>query len=146
MILILAPLQDPLADALQQQLPADVSCLRLSSDDLVFAPHWLHRIDENGVSRTEIVLSNGQLICSENVRALFNRIQSLEAIHFLNETDRQYADMEFTSLYYSFLQSMSGAMLQSFDLYQMQAVHPNEWIFRTAAIAAGIPVTDLELS
>lgn len=146
MILILAPQNDPVADALQQRLPADAPVLRLSPDDLVFAPHWVHRIDENGKPETELGLLNGQLIHSGDVQVVFNRIVYLEAIHFLNETDRIYADMEFNSLFYSFLQSLSGSMLQPFWLQQMQAAVANEWILKSTAIALGIPVTDLELS
>jgi hypothetical protein len=146
MILLLARNNDPVADALQQRLSSESSFLRVSPEELVFAPVWVNEISESGVSSVRIRLANGKEILSADVKAAYNRILRLDAIHFLDEVDRNYGSLEFTALFYSLMQSLNNALLLPFNISQMQADHLSEWVIKSAAIDVGLPVTDLELS
>lgn len=146
-MLLLAPDSDPVVNALAARLSAlQAPFFRVSPDQLVFAPFWVNEISETGASYTRIQLPDGREIDSRKIHAAYNRIQRLEAIHFLNQVDRQYADMEFTALFFSFMECLSDAMIYPFNLWQMQADQVSEWNLKSAAMAAGLRVTDMELS
>ena len=79
----------------------------VSSEELVFAPYWAHRLEDSRVT-TELRLSDGTVLDSMNIAVVFNRLLALSLPHFAkaSEADRDYATREMNALCLSWLASL----------------------------------------
>ena len=77
----------------------------VSSEELVFAPYWMHLLEDMQVI-TDIHLSNGVLLNSLDIGVVFNRLHEMTMLHFSTEVDRDYATREMTALCLSWLASL----------------------------------------
>ena len=147
MILVLSNIGDEVAYAVFRQLQKQAKhVLLVTAVDLVFAPYWRQEISELGVAVTEIRLQNGVRIESGKVQVAYNRLNYLEALHFLNATDRAYAEIEFMALYFSFLKSLGPALIRPFEPWQLMPGGLSELELQSTAIAAGVPVMDMHFT
>jgi len=79
----------------------------VSSEELVFAPYWAHRLEDSRVT-TELRLSDGTVLDSVDSAVVFNRLLALSLPHFARttEADRDYAAREMNALCLSWLASL----------------------------------------
>src|ERR1044072_3099721 len=123
-ICILCNQNDQVAQALFLHLQNSHAPVYLvTAEDLIFATSWKHEISEEGKCHTEIILQNGTHIHSGRLRAVFNRIRFMQMPHFLDVTDRSYAEMEMFALFVSFLKSIEHVL---FEPLQRDSLLPEE--------------------
>lgn len=143
MILLLGHQHDSIIHALHELLKETNSdVLRLFPEDLIFASEWLHQINRNGQTSTEITLPNQRKIFSSAITALFNRIQHLQINHFVNAVDRVYANAEFNALYLSFLKSLEAVAINPVQTSLLATDTEHNWYYKVTASRLGIPVAD----
>lgn len=141
--LILCHVNDGLSLALHEQL----QCLGIDSHlvmahELASAHSWKQTITPDGKCFTEIILRNGQIINSENLKSVYNRIRQIEMLHFLNPADRAYANMEMFALYVSFLKNIESVMIEPIQTSQLTLDEPNMLYYFKAAADSGLQVLD----
>ncbi len=143
MILILCNDVDEVALRLHGKLrDRSPDALLVTAADLLFAPYWRHMLTADGLASTEIRLLNGTVIRSEEVQAAYSRLSYPQAVHFLNETDKAYAEMEFHALLLSFLHSLGGALPAPLASWQITSEGWSSLQLQAAAMEAGLPVLD----
>lgn len=103
---------------------------------------WQHFISISGKCSTEIVLPDNKIIQSHTLKTVFNRIRFLPMLHFINEGDRQYAEMEIFALFTSFLKSINAVLINPLQTCQLFQDEENELLIKHQAIEAGLPVCD----
>jgi hypothetical protein len=148
--LILAHLNDETALRVYAELRSrhgSDNVLIASNEELVYAPHWMHRF-QSGHFLTRIRLADGTVLDSESIGVVFNRLRFPIMPHFdkSSEADKNYAVMEMHSLLLSWLASLPCAVLNpatSRGLAGPERSHA-EWI--CLAQAAQLPVRRLVLS
>ena len=88
-----------------QRLAASVRnhLVMVTPAQLALAPRWEHRVGRQTL--TSIRLANGVELRSEEICAVFNRLEHVEAPHWRNATanERQYVDQELQALVLSWL-------------------------------------------
>ena len=113
----------------------------ISSDELVLAPKWVHRVDADAAA-TELSLANGERLDSGAATLVFNRIRYVSMPHFARArpADRDYAVMEMHALLRSWLSSLPCPVVNRATpsgLYGAERTVP-EWL--ALAGRAGLPV------
>lgn len=113
----------------------------VSSEELVFAPYWAHRLEDSRVT-TDLRLSDGAVLDSVNIEVVFNRLLALTMPHFASasEADRDYATREMNALCLSWLASLPCPVVNaatSMGLSAQMRSHA-EWLL--LAGKAGLPV------
>ena len=142
-ILIFCNQQDAIALSLFRQLRSKGERVRLvTAENLSYATSWIHEIDAEGNGFTEIILQDGKIIRSDEAQAVWNRIRFFPMAHFKNDTDRFYAQNEMHALYYSFLKSIRGALINPVYTYDLALEEENMLYLNRQAINAGLPVMD----
>lgn len=140
-ILILSNKNDWFADNLDLQLKKrGINSVIVYAEQLVLAKSWSQTISSEGNCTTEIVLQNGTIINNNDVNCVYNRIRFLEMFHFINATDRNYADLEMLALYVSFLKSMDSKMLEPIQNKDLIIEETNLLYYYTVAAQCGIDV------
>lgn len=119
----------------------------VSSEELVLAPYWAHRL-ENVQVTTNIHLSDGTTLDSANIGLVFNRLVVLTMPHFASatEVDRDYAVMEMTALCLSWLASLPCPVVNAVTppgLGTQTRTHA-EWLW--LAGKAGLPTQGYHLT
>jgi hypothetical protein len=141
--LILSYRNDRLSIALHKQLQSlAIDSKLVMAHDLALASSWLQTITPNGQCFTEIILRNGLVINSNNLKSVYNRIKHIEMAHFSNPTDQVYANMEMFALYISFLKNIENAMIEPLQASQLILEEPNMLYYFKTAAAAGLNVLD----
>jgi hypothetical protein len=141
--LIFCNQNDAIAFALYQQLlKMGKNTSLITAEELQYATSWIHELDSMGNGFTEIKLQNGNTIHSGEIKAVWNRIRYFPMMHFLNETDRYYAQNEMSALYFSFLKSINNALINPIEVYDLAVQEYNLLYLKHQANLAGLPVTD----
>lgn len=142
-ILILCDKNDWIAKKVYQQLiNAEIDTAIVFAEQLAFAKSWKQLISETGECYTEIYLQDSQYINSKKLKSVFNRIKFINMPHFLNVTDRNYAEMEMFALYASFLKSISNALIEPIQTKNLIIEDINLLYYFNLAINAGLEVID----
>lgn len=142
-ILILCNEHDAVAQALYQQLIKKNKPVSLIvAEELMYARSWIHEINSKGKTTTEIILQNGKVIHSDKLKAAWNRIRFFSMAHFVNETDRYYAQNEMSALFYSFLNSINKALINPINTHDLGMESENLLYLQQHAINAGLKVLD----
>jgi|GEM_PF-2869539 len=115
--------------------------LRLVTDAALSFASWLHEADSNGVFFTRIRLHDGFIIEPGMIGALVNRIAYFPMPHFIEQTDRQYAEMEMVALYTSFLYSIKDKVIDGMPVRHINT-SDNTLYYYAHAVKAGIDVLD----
>jgi len=115
----------------------------VSSEMLAYSLSWEHRVGTDDAS-IRIMLANGNLISSDNVSGVLNRILSVptDHLHMVSQADRDYATQELNAFFMSWLYSLPRPI---FNLPTPQGLsgqwrHVSEWVW--LASKAGLPVAD----
>ena len=142
-ILILCNQNDTIALAVYEELSNSQKniCL-VTAEQLIYAPYWKHVLNAKGKGYTEIILQNGLAIRSGELKVVWNRIRFFNMAHFINETDRQYAQTEMFALYFSFLKSINAALIDPVETNDLSMGEDNLLHLKHQAIKAGLPVLD----
>jgi len=142
-ILILCNQNDAVAIALYGQLTnSGEKVYLITAEELIYAASWNHEINEKGKGTTEIILQNGYIIRSAELKSAWNRIRYFPMTHFKNETDRYYAQSEMFALYFSFLKSINDVLANPVHTYDLVFEEDNTWYQKKQAIDAGLAVCD----
>jgi hypothetical protein len=142
MWLVLAPAADSSALWVWQGLRGRglVPVEFVSVELLVRSPRWVHRLGGAGES-TAVVLSDGRLIRSEEVRGALNRIGWVapETLTGVAEEDREYAGQELHAFFLSWLNALPGNVLGRPTPQGLcgRWRHLSEWV--VLAALAGLP-------
>jgi hypothetical protein len=142
--LIIAHLGDETALRVSAKLQARHGRRRVklvSSDELVLAPYWDHRLEGSSVS-TELRLSDNTVLNSTSIDVVFNRLMAVPMPHFASATemDRDYAAREMHALCLSWLASLPCPVVNAPTPTSLgaQARSHAEWLL--CAGKAGLPV------
>ncbi|BDT68111.1 hypothetical protein os1_22930 [Comamonadaceae bacterium OS-1] len=105
---------------------------------------WSHTVDAHGCAHTRLVLPGRPALHSNQIRAVFNRIQHLPMPQFSQAPpkDRDYAAMELQALVLSWLAACGGCVVQPLRgqpwlTPQLPLLH-----WASAAARCGLPVAD----
>ncbi len=102
--------------------------------------HWDHRIESNGAT-ISITLADGRVISEKSIRGVLNRLVSAPSslLPFVSPDDREYAFIEFTAFFLSWLYALPGPVLNrpSPQGLSGQWRHKSEWAF--LAQKSGLP-------
>jgi hypothetical protein len=145
-IVIFCNQNDAIAMAVYQQLTDRHNAHMVTAEDLIYAPLWKQELNTKAKGTTEIVLQNGSIIRSGEVKAVWNRIRYFPMQHFINEVDRHYAQTELFALYYSFLKSINAALINPVETYDFAMEEDNMLYLKQQAIIAGLPVLDYQFT
>jgi len=142
-ILILCNQNDAIANGVYQQLiHHQENVCRVTAEELIYASSWNHSLTEKGKSNTEIILQNGTIIRSGELKAVWSRIRFFQMLHFINEADRHYAQTEMFALYVSFLKSINDHLIDPVHTYDFAMEEENILYLKQQAVHAGLPVLD----
>lgn len=85
----------------------------LTPELLHYSFHWEHRLRRDGVSSVAFTLADGRRIDGGSIRGVVNRIPLVPAhlLQHLVESDRAYAQQEWTALHMSWLASLQVPVL-----------------------------------
>ena len=120
--------------------------IRVVTDtELVFAS-WLHEAGSNGLFFTRIRLRDGFVIEPSVIKAVVNRIPFFQMVHFINQADRSYAEMEMYALYISFLRSIETKVTDGMQVRHINIAEPNALYFYAMAVKAGMEVLDSQFT
>ncbi|GAC1448154.1 MAG: hypothetical protein NVSMB7_09400 [Chitinophagaceae bacterium] len=116
--------------------------IRVVTDtELVFAS-WVHEAGSDGSFFTRIGLRDGFIIEPSVIKAVVNRIPYFQMVHFINQADRSYAEMEIYALYISFLRSIEAKVTDGMQVRHINIAEPNALYFGAIAVKAGMEVLD----
>lgn len=113
----------------------------VSSEELVYAPHWIHKL-ENVHTHTSLRLADGASLDSEQLGVVFNRLRSIRLPQFdaSSEVDRSYSVQETYAFWLSWLASLPCPVVNPPSprgLGSQERSWP-DWI--SLAAKAGLPV------
>jgi hypothetical protein len=115
----------------------------VSSEELVFAQHWSHRIESGEIS-TDIQLADNTILKSDSIGVIFNRLTFPTMHHFnwSSERTRNYANMEMYALWMSWLKSLSCPVVNKSSIFGIgiQRRSMAEWLFLSGK--AGLPTDE----
>lgn len=145
MILLARHLFDPFADRVASRLGRSV---RVCSIERWLAHSRIrHRVGNDGAS-TELQSDDGELVRSEHLGIVFNRVRCVPVPQTFEEAkgDRNYAAAEATALFWSCLESMGCPVLNTAIAMQLvgRTTHPMTWV--AVAAAAGLRTRDFWLT
>lgn len=113
----------------------------VTSEELVSAPHWSHRLGD-AQPITELTLSDRTVLSSGDSGVVFNRLRYVSVPHFefAKEDDRNYAMMEMYALLLNWLASLPCPVINKASTRGLGAQEHSraEWLF--LARQAGLPV------
>ena len=141
-IVIFCNQNDAVAMAVYRQLSDSQNVHIVTAEELIYAPLWKHELNMKAKGTTDIRLQNGNSIRSGEVKAVWNRIRYFPMLHFINETDRHYAQTELYALYYSFLKSINATLINPVETYDFAMEEDNMLYLKQQAVNAGLPVLD----
>lgn len=131
------------ASYLHQELKSDVWLV--SAEDLIYAKEWNHYVANNSI-QTQIILQNGKIIDSTQIKVLYNRISQISMPHFTDITNRNYAEIEMTALILSFLKSLGNKTLNLPHPRGLGKIELSDYFFLKTAISFKIPVHEQAFS
>jgi hypothetical protein len=84
----------------------------VTAECLAFSPAWEHRVGSDG-AQVKIALQDGRVLCSSRIRGVLNRLSapSHDLIAYANSADREYANCELQAFYLSWLNSLTGVIM-----------------------------------
>lgn len=87
--------------------------LVLTPELLHYSRRWEHRLDPDGSSSVAFTLADGREVNGQDVRGVLNRIPAVSShlLAHLVETDRAYAQQEWTAFHMSWLASLRVPVL-----------------------------------
>jgi hypothetical protein len=144
MYLVLGPPDDPSALWAYQGLEArGLEPLEwVSSEMLVGAERWEHRLGAQGVS-LEVTLADGRTIHSDAIRGVFNRLKSVptEGLLSAHPADHDYAAQELAAFFLSWLNALPPPVLNRPTPEGLSGAwrHRPEWMY--LAQRAGLPTS-----
>jgi hypothetical protein len=107
----------------------------VTAEHLAFSRGWEHRVSSDG-ARVKIALQDGRVLCSSRIRGVLNRLSapSAELIAHATPADREYANCELQSFYLSWLNSLSGVVINRPSPLGLSGGwrHTSEWAIRAA--------------
>jgi hypothetical protein len=121
-----------------------LDALLVTSEALVFASRWEHRVASDGRSSFEVTLPDGAVVRDEAVAGVINRLAGVPASYLARaeEGDRQYVEQEWRALLASALHALVAAgapVIEEPDPFALAGRwrSPAEWL--CLAAAAGLP-------
>ena len=112
----------------------------VSSEELVYAPHWSHRLGASPPA-TEITLADRTALTSGDLGVVFNRLRYVHMPHFelASQADRDFAVMEMYALWLSWLEGLPCPVINPASARGLggQDRSPVEWL--SLASQAGLP-------
>ena len=129
---------------LRQRYPVEQVRL-VSSDELVYAPYWRHRLQSDG-TLSEVTLATGTRLVSTEVISVFNRLRYASVTHFAQESDRHYATTEVYALLLSWLHSLPCDVINAAVPRGLGAHGYSQMVWLTRAARAGLPVRNLHFT
>jgi hypothetical protein len=112
----------------------------VSSEELIYAPHWSHRLGEPPPA-TEITLADRTVLSSEDLGVVFNRLRYVHMPHFglASEADRNFAVMEMYALWLSWLESLPCPVINPASTRGLGAQERSQVEWLALASQAGLP-------
>ena len=117
----------------------------VSSEELVYAQRWHHRLAKSAIT-SEVHLADGTLLRSENIGVVFNRLRTVSMPHFPREEDREYAAMEMHALLLSWLKSLPCPVINSASPQGLGAHAHSQFVWLALAARAGLSVRGCHLT
>jgi hypothetical protein len=117
----------------------------VSAEDLIYATKWNHYVANNTI-QTEIILQNGKIIDSTQIKILYNRISHISMPHFTNITNRNYAEIEMTALILSFLKSLGNKTINLPHPRGLGKIDLSDYFFLQTAISYRLPIHEQAFS
>jgi len=119
----------------------------VADQEVSLATLWKHELDEGQV-HTELILHDGSVIVTGEVGVIFNRIRWVPVPHFAAaaENDREYAQMEMTALWTSWLNDMDCPVVNPVTPRGLSGPEYNDIQWLALATQHGIPVRKQMLS
>lgn len=119
----------------------------VSSEELIYAPHWSHQLDDTNPNST-IILANNTVLSSDEIGVVFNRLRYVVMPHFdqAKQNNREFAIMEMYGLLLSWLQSLPCPIINPPSPRGLGArtLSDIEWFY--LASQAGLPVQGFAFS
>ena len=107
----------------------------VTAECLAFSPAWEHRVGSDG-AYVKIALQDGRVLCSSRLRGVLNRLSapSQDLIAHATAADREYANCELQAFYLSWLNSLSGVIINRPSPLGLSGGwrHTSEWAIRAA--------------
>lgn len=112
----------------------------VSSEELVYAPHWSHRLGASPAA-TEITLADGTALTSGDLGVVFNRLRYVHMPHFelANQADRDFAVMEMYALWLSWLESLPCPVVNPASARGLGGQERSQVEWLSLASQAGLP-------
>jgi len=111
----------------------------VTAECLAFSSAWEHRVGSDG-AHVKIALQDGRVLCSSRIRGVLNRLSAPAADLIAHSTpgDREYANSELQAFYLSWLNSLSGVVINRPSPMGLSGGwrHMSEWAIR--AVRAGL--------
>lgn len=113
----------------------------LTSEELVYAPHWSHRLGD-GNPITELTLADKTVLSSKDFGVVFNRLRYVSVPHFelAKEDDRNFAVMEMYALLLSWLASLPCPVINPASPRGLGAQERSQAEWLCLASQAGLPI------
>jgi hypothetical protein len=112
----------------------------VTTESLAFASAWEHRVGLDG-AHFKVALQDNRILCSSRSRGVLNRLSapSLALVAHAAPTEREYAGCELQAFYLSWLNSLSGVVINRPSPLGLAGAwrHTSEWAVR--ASRAGPP-------
>lgn len=119
----------------------------VTAECLAFSPAWDHRVGSDG-AHVKIALQDGRVVCSSQICGVLNRLTapSPDLIAHAIPTDSEYATCELQAFYLSWLNSLSGVVINRPSPLGLSGGwrHTSEWAIRAAR--AGLRVASYRQS
>ena len=113
----------------------------VTAESLAFSPAWEHRVGSDG-AHIKIALQDGRVLCSSRIRGVLNRLSapSADLIAYATPSDREYATCELQAFYLSWLNSLSGVVINRPSPLGLSGGwrHTSEWAIRAARAGLGV--------
>jgi hypothetical protein len=119
----------------------------VTGQEISLATLWKHELDGKQVF-TELILHDGSTIVTGEVAVIFNRIRWISVPHFAEaaEKDREYAQMEMTALWTSWLNDMNCPVVNPVTPRGLSGPEYSDIQWLAMATQYGIPVRRQMLS
>jgi hypothetical protein len=114
----------------------------VTTESLAFAHAWEHRVGLDG-AHFKIALQDHRILCSSRIRGVLNRLSapSLALVAHAAPAEREYAASELQAFYLSWLNSMSGVVINRPSPLGLAGGwrHTSEWAIRASRAGLRAP-------
>jgi hypothetical protein len=115
----------------------------VTAESLASCSRWEHRLHGNA-AQLKLTLSDGRVLDGSGIRGVLNRLHAPSPLAFQSAapSDREYAQAELFAFYLSWLNSLSGVMINRPTPLGLSGpwLHPSEWMVRAAKAGLRTPV------